>query len=53
LNLRGLNVKYYEELGYHTPRIINDKDKFIVDKNTSIKIKIKDLKHGLESKIKI
>ena len=52
--LAGVNIKWYEAKGYEIPRV-KDKNrhrKMVVPRGTKITVKIDDLPHGSEIKIK-
>lgn len=46
VTLAGTNVKHYENLGYHIPRVKNKWHKIQVKSGTKIKIKVEDLQNG-------
>ena len=45
VTLQGVNISYYENLGYKIPRI-KRKNRFCVPRNTKINVKIDDLSYG-------
>lgn len=52
--LHGINIKYYEDLGYEIPRYYDEKHKkYFIKNNTKIEVKTKDLPKGSQIKVLI
>ena len=52
VTLQGVNISYYENLGYKIPRI-KRKNRFCVPRNTKINVKIDDVSYGSNVKVDV
>ena len=47
------NIRYYEDLGYEIPRVLNTDGKFITPKGSTLLVKIEDLNKGSHIKVDV